>query len=398
MNDSQDPRTTALRLFAVLFASQAGVLTLSPILREMSADLGVAPEIAGQLRAVSGLIAGVVALWLASRRAPRLGLRRLLRVSLALLGGSALLISVAPSFAVVAIAQIPLGVGVAGAMSAATAAAGEWSTPESRNRVLSWTLLGQPAAWIVGMPVVGLAAAVDWRLSWIALPFLSAIVALAALRGHPATEQAASPPPRDGLRSMLRHGAARRWALGEVLAFAGWSGTLVYAGSVFVDSYGLTPAVTSVILAAVAAAYTVGNLLFRQWAAAASPATLLLLAQACVAPVVAFGVFRPSAAVSALLLGVVAFVAGARTLAGSAAGLRTTDDKLAAMAVRTSAVQFGYLAGATVGGLALAIGGYGAMGWAFGVLFCTAGIPHLSATVRRRLPAAVPGTPVPAPR
>ena len=382
-------RGPAAPLFATLFASQAAVLTLSPILGEVSADLRVAPEVAGQLRSMSGVVAGGVALWLASSRAPRLGLRSMIRLSLALLAVSALISAAAPTFTLLALAQLPLGGGVALAVSGATAAAAEWSTSADRVRTLSWTLAGQPAAWIVGMPVVGLAAMVHWRLSWIALPLVTALVALVAFRARRAPRPEQSQQVRVGLGSLLSHRSTRNWALGEALAYAGWAGTLVYAGGLFVESYGLSVVWTSVVLAAIAGAYTAGNLMTRRWVGSPSPAHMVGLAQASAVMVVVFGAVRPSVAVSATALGVLAFVAGARTLAGSAAGLRCTPDKLGAMSLRAATVQFGYLVGAVVGGAALAIGGYAAVGWAFGGFFASAGLLHAPAALRaRRTPSA----------
>ncbi len=45
-----------------LLASQAGLLVLSPILVEVADDFGVSTAAAGQLRTVTGLVAGVAAL------------------------------------------------------------------------------------------------------------------------------------------------------------------------------------------------------------------------------------------------------------------------------------------------------------------------------------------------
>jgi predicted MFS family arabinose efflux permease len=46
--------------------------------------------------------------------------------------------------------------------------------------------------------------------------------------------------------------------------------------------------------------------------------------------------------------------------------------------VRTAALQFGYFVGAAVGGLALAAGGFTALGLTLAALFVGATIPHVS--------------------
>ena len=49
--------------------------------------------------------------------------------------------------------------------------------------MLAWAIAGMPAAWIAGMPVVGLVAGIDWRAAWLAVPL---VVALVDRGGRPA--------------------------------------------------------------------------------------------------------------------------------------------------------------------------------------------------------------------
>jgi predicted MFS family arabinose efflux permease len=72
------------------------------------------------------------------------------------------------------------------------------------------------------------------------------------------------------------------------------------------------------------------------------------------------------------------FIAGGRTLAGSARGLGLAPElRLGVTGVRTAALQSGYFVGAAVGGIALAWSGYSAVGLAFALLFVGAAIPHV---------------------
>jgi len=101
------------------------------------------------------------------------------------------------------------------------------------------------------------------------------------------------------------------------------------------------------------------------------------------AVVVVFGAWRPALGVSAALLALLAFVAAARTIAGSALGLEVCSQRrVFAMRIRTAATQFGYLLGSALGGIALAAGGYGALGAVFAVMFLLAAAPHLAALSR----------------
>jgi predicted MFS family arabinose efflux permease len=58
------------------------------------------------------------------------------------------------------------------------------------------------------------------------------------------------------------------------------------------------------------------------------------------------------------------------------------DDKVTVMSMRAAANQFGYLVGAAMGGLALAAGGFGAMGMAFSSLFALGALVHLAPRLR----------------
>lgn len=152
MRTLEEPRSSRLSLvlFLCLFSSQSGVLVLSPILVDVAHDFGVSTTTAGQLRTISGFVAGVIALVI-GRAAHRTSLRSLLQAGLGFLGVGSLLSAAAPSYAFLAFAQVPVGIGIALVLSAAVAAPGEWVSAEARSRVLSWTLIGNAGAWIVGM-------------------------------------------------------------------------------------------------------------------------------------------------------------------------------------------------------------------------------------------------------
>jgi predicted MFS family arabinose efflux permease len=98
-----------------------------------------------------------------------------------------------------------------------------------------------------------------------------------------------------------------------------------------------------------------------------------VLALALVLTVGAFGVARTSAAVSTALFGAAAFVAGARTLVASAYGLSVAPACRASLtSLRAATMQFGYFLGAIAGGIALAVGGYRAVGLTMSCFFLVA--------------------------
>jgi predicted MFS family arabinose efflux permease len=368
------PRAVGFALLAALAASQAALVVLNPLLPDVASDLGVSVATAGQLRTVSGFAAGIAALT-AGLWATRLGLRGLLVGGVLTLALGSVVSAVAPDFPVLIAAQVLAGFGIGISYSAAVAATAEWSTATDRSRVLAIALLGPPLAWIVGMPLVGIVGEVSWRLAWLVVPVSMALVAIVLLLGRPAT------PPADaraGLRAVFGYQGVLRWSMGELLAFSGWAGALVYVGALLVDSYGLSIAATGLALGFGALIYVPGNFLFRRWVDAYSRRLLAVLALSAAATVAVLYAVRPSVWFTIAAFAVLSFIAGGRTLAGSARGLGLAPElRLGVTGVRTAALQSGYFVGAAVGGIALAGSGYSAVGLAFAALFVGAAIPHL---------------------
>lgn len=372
----QSPRAVGITLLAALAASQAALVVLNPLLPAVASDLGVSVATAGQLRTVSGLVAGLAALS-SGLFAARVGLRELLLGGVGVLVVGSLASAGAPDFAVLVVAQALAGVGIGVSYSAAVAATAEWATTENRSRVLALALLGPPLAWIVGMPLVGIVGEASWRLAWLVVPVAMATGAILLLLARPQTPPA---PARAGLRSVFAYPGVLRWSLGELLAFSGWAGALVYVGALLVESYGLSIAATGLALGFGALVYVPGNLLFRRWVDAYDRRLLVSLALAGAATVAVLGAVRPSFWFSEAVFCCLSFIAGGRTLAGSARGLGLAPElRLGVTGVRTAALQSGYFVGAAVGGAALAVGGYTALGLAFAALFVGAAVPHLGA-------------------
>jgi predicted MFS family arabinose efflux permease len=366
----------ALILFLALFASQAGFLVLTPILPDVAAHFGVSTAAAGTLRIASGLAGGAVALTVATV-GQRLGLRDLIAAGLLLVALGSLAGAVSPTFAVLAASQLALGAGNAIVLSGAVAAAARWSGPEARVRVLSAALLGQPAAWIAGMPIVGAVAGSSWRLA-MCVPMAAGAIALAVLSTRPSDAAARA---RGRIWPLLaRDGALAGWALGELLAYAAWGGTLTFSGALMIESYGSSPALAGLLLAAAAMAYFPGNLVARRRAGESPRGLLALLGLSLAVAVVVFGSVRPALWFSTATFALIVLLVGGRTLSGSAAGLRAAPGhEVSVMSIRAAAMQLGIVIGAALGGAALAAGGYGLLGAVLSILFAAGALPHLPA-------------------
>jgi predicted MFS family arabinose efflux permease len=379
---SSDYSTVGTVLFLSLFAAQAGAIALSPVLVEVARDLDVSTATAGQLRTIAGLVAAVTALAVGRLRA-RVGLGRQLLGGSTLLALGSLLSAAAPGIGLLALSQIPVGAGIGILTTAGTLAAGEWASPERRPAVLSRALIGQPAAWIVGMPLLGFAGEASWRYAWLVFPLVAALLAAAAVarrRGVPPAEAA---PAR--LRTALTAPDVARWLTAEVLMNTAWAGTLVYAGALFVQSYRISFAATGLLLAVGACASVAGNVVLRRLATREPWRWLVGLALAVAVAVAAFGALRISLAASTALFAAAAFAAGGRTLVSSVFGLSLPPEfRSGAMAMRSASMQLGYFTGSVTAGAALALGGYPALGATMGVLFLATALVLGGGTERDR--------------
>jgi predicted MFS family arabinose efflux permease len=357
-------------LFLCLFASQAAMLVLSPILPDIAREFDVSTATAGQLRSISGATGGLTALALAlTRRCP--GLRDLLIAGAALVATGSVASAAAPAFWALAAAQAVLGVGVGLLVAVGIAAAGVWAPPAHRAHVLACAIAGMPAAWIAGMPIVGVLATVHWRLAWLAVPALFAALALALLRRRPA--DAATRRTGGTTARAWRRPAVARFTAGELLANGAWASVLTYGGALLLTSYDVSPAVVALGLALTATAMLPGTFAARRRAAAATPALLAGLTLTQAVAVLALGGVRPSAVLTLGVLALMAYVNGWRSMVASSIGMDSApDDKLAVMSMRAAANQFGYFLGSATGGLALAIGGFAGFGVALAAMFLAA--------------------------
>jgi predicted MFS family arabinose efflux permease len=304
-----------------------------------------------------------------------------------MLAGGALACAAAPSFALLAAAQVILGVGSAAVLTAGLAAAADWSEPGRRADVLAWTIVGQPAAWVAALPVIGRLSDLGWRWSWFVVP-AAAISALAIVpaRGRDASAAGVSGPRR----SAWEKPEVRRWAFGELMAYAGWGGTLVYAGALLAESYDLGANTVALLLAAATTTYFPGAFIVRRRLDGDLQRLLPALALALAAGALAFGTIRTGPATSTLLFAVLVLIAGGRGIAGGAFGLNAAPaEKVSIGSIRSGSVQLGYLVGAAGGGLALHLGGYPAVGMVLAGFFAAAAAPYLTR------PVPLPATPAP---
>jgi len=309
--------------------------------------------------------------------------RALLGVGSALLAVGSVASAAAPTFTLLALAQVPMWAGIATLLAAGVAAVAAWSEPEHRTRVVAHALAGPPSAWIAGMPIIGLVAEVHWRLAFLALPLPAALLAGLAVAGRPRDV------PLTGrgtsLGGLLRIPKARRWALGELMANTAWAGTLVYSGALLTEHYGLSTAVTGFALGAVALAYLLANRRAGRLAQDAARWTMLASSLGASLAVALTWGLTVGVAITLVVFSLAAALVATRMVAATVFGFTVAGELGREVGVaRAVSTQLGYLIGSLAGGGAYALAGFDGLGVVFGGLFLASTLPYVAVRVARR--------------
>lgn len=354
-----------LPLVLATTATQASIVVLVPVLAEIADDLGVSVSAAGQARTILAATA-VAASPVVGPLIDRLGVRPLIVWGGALaLGGSAA-VAAAPDLALFFAAHAITGAGVACLLSAGFAGVAAWFEERDAPWAIGYVVAAQSVAWIVGNPLIGVLSELgSWRLAY-AVPAAFSALALAAGLAAPSARPAHAPAARSGLRAVAADRSARAWALAELVAYAAWTAELTYAGAFYVTSYGTSEAAVGLLLA-------VGSLAFMF----STLRTSRLIARFDLRRVVGIGALgmglllvpvlnlTPSVWFTLGAFCLMALFAGVRTTSSSTLGLRQLPGQEGSMmAARTASSQLGYMLGAAGGGLVLALGGFGTLGFA----------------------------------
>lgn len=300
--------------FLCLFAAQAGVLTLSPILPAVAREFGISTAAAGQLRTLAGLSGAIAAIAVVLVGA-RVGLRRLLLAGNGLLALGSAASAAAPTLIALAVAQVMIGAAGGLLISGGLAAAATWAPAGRQAKALAWASLGQPASWVAAMPLTGMTADLGWRYAWLGVPLAAGLAGLAAVHSRPVDQGAVTPVQR--ANSLRWDAKLVGWTLGELLSYAGWGGALVYAGALLVESYDAAPGTVGLLLGAAAIAAFPGNFQVRRWLSGSARELLKVLGLSAAAITAVFGTARPGLLLSTGTFTLLVLVATTRTVAGS---------------------------------------------------------------------------------
>ena len=222
-------RDSAGGLVALGLASFVAVTTeLVPVglLPLISDDLAVSEAVAGLLVTAYAFMVAALALPLtsATRRLPR---KALLLGTIAVYTVSSVLVALAPTFAVVAVARALGGVAHAVFFSVSIGYGARLVRPQLAGRALGLITLGASGGFVLGVPLTtSLGTATGWRTAFLVLAGVCALAGVLAALLLPSVA-GADAPPADTTRG------TRRAALATVTAANG----LTYLGHYMVYTY-----------------------------------------------------------------------------------------------------------------------------------------------------------------
>lgn len=167
----------------VMVVNQTGVVIISPLVVEIAAAFQVPIGLAGQLRTAGVLVSGLAAPWLGAL-SDRAGRKPVILSGLTAIGLSALASALAPGFGWLLAAQALGGLGIAALLSTGLAAIGDYVPPERRAWAVGLITTGQPLAWGIGLPLIGLLADTwGWRWSFLGVPLLFSLAGIGSPGG-----------------------------------------------------------------------------------------------------------------------------------------------------------------------------------------------------------------------
>jgi len=244
----------------VFLATSAGI-AIAPFLLVMARDLHADLALVGTLVAVSSIPWGIISL-VAGPASDRLGRRPILLAGLLVLGGSRLLLALAPSYPVAVLAQLIGGVGGGAYTTVVFAAVSDYVPSAERGRALGAVINGQSLSFVFGVPLVTFIANwVGWRgaigLQGLAMLALIPPLWLTVPRGHGGRE---GPAAAVSLRAVMNRRLVALFGA-SAMERACFVAVAVYLATYLIATYAVSFTGLAAALALVAAGNLAGNLL-----------------------------------------------------------------------------------------------------------------------------------------
>jgi predicted MFS family arabinose efflux permease len=351
-----------------MFVAMLTFVAPAPFFPVMARDLGIGVPLLGQVVAAMLLVSAAIGL-VAGPLADRYGHRRLILLGLVSAAICLLLFGLARNFAVLLAGALAGGLANAAVLGPSLAVAGTYFAGAEARRALGWATACMAGSAIVGVPALtAVATFTGWRLAFIAAG--GAVIGAAWLGAAWLPRDARSPQGRlrpetllAAYRPLLRHGPTLRLYGVAVLRAICWFGLLTYFGAFLAEELALSTGQVGLAYMLGGGGYFLGSVLSGGPLRLVPPRTLLVAGNVAMALLMGLAfsaLLGPLGTVAMLPLagfaGAFGWVAVAALLtADSPAGAGTT------LTLHGSLFNLGAAVGGAIGGLLLALAGYGAL-------------------------------------
>ena len=370
--------------FAVVFNN----LIITPILPDISDDLGVRVAIAGLLVTAYAIVGGVAAIF-SGPFIDRIGRKPVVVAGMTTLTIATALSAVAPNFYALAASRALAGLGVACLTPAVFAAVGDYFSYEERGRAMSWVISANTSASILGVPAGALISGLlSWRWTFVLLAGLSLVFAALLFRKLP------KDPPRmagntEGLGAVGQVVRDRRTSLAlfsNFLSTSYWFVFATYMGAYFHDEFGLAKWALGGLTMVMGLGVLLGSNVGGRISDARGKRPVLLWSGAfCALFIAMVTTVSPHPVVGVLLIFLFASAGGARFASAQTIMTEMSPTRRGTvMALNASGQQFGIVAGSALGGLTLELWGYTGIGPAAAVLAAMSVVTYALCVDERR--------------
>jgi multidrug resistance protein len=350
--------------FAVVFNN----LIIAPILPAISDDLGVRVAVAGLLVTAYAVVGGVAAIF-SGPFIDRLGRKPVVVAGMTTLTVATVLSAVAPGFVPLLVARALAGLGVACLTPAVFSAVGDYFPYEERGRAMSWVISANTSASIFGVPAGAvLSGVLSWRWTFVALAVLLLLFTWLLFRKLPADPpRRGAGSPGSGLGAIPRvlRDLPTSAALGSnYLSTSYWFVFATYMGAYFYDEFGLAAWALGGLTMTMGLGVLLGSNAGGRLSDRVGKRPVILWSSLACAIFIALTTTAAAVmAVGLAFLFLFAVSGGARFASAQAIMTEMSPgDRGTVMALNASGQQFGIVTGSVVGGLALEVGGYTALG------------------------------------
>jgi len=365
------------------FVNHLHVIAWNPFLPFIAAELGVTVALLGQVPALMMLLATSLGLVIGPL-ADHYGYRRTLLICLLAVVTSSLTTGLAATLPLLVLAALVGAVGRAAIMPVAQAiVAAAFVEDTARRRAVSRTQSGGPLAATVGIPLLtASAAALQWRGAFLVVSGLALATALLLWRMLCRDEAPGNGPVRltsilAAYQTLVRHRTSLTVIIAACLEQTGVWVMWTYYGAFYVQQHAFTTQQVGWVSLAAGLGVLLGQTAAGGRRLGSQPGRLMILGCLGSGPLIGLSLMLPLPASVAVALMVAGWLMHGLMMVSTVVLLvsQSPAGRATTLTLYASAMNLGIALGAALGGLALARGGYVALG------LCTLALPLVSAAL-----------------